>query len=73
MGPSGSKARAGEPGKILLAPGPARQLPHVPARCFSEIMDAGKRRASKEAATTTERCGGVAVCRMVWMRWGELE
>ncbi|KAK3488786.1 uncharacterized protein B0T23DRAFT_406087 [Neurospora hispaniola] len=27
-------------------------------------MSTGKRRASKEVATTTERCGGIAVCRM---------
>ncbi|KAL0469085.1 hypothetical protein QR685DRAFT_573309 [Neurospora intermedia] len=31
-------------------------------------MSTGKRRASKEVATTTERCGGIAVCRMVWTR-----
>ncbi|EGO52987.1 hypothetical protein NEUTE1DRAFT_105935 [Neurospora tetrasperma FGSC 2508] len=29
------------------------------------MMSTGKRRASKEVATTTERCGGIAVCRMV--------
>ena len=34
--------------------------PTRPRRCFSEIMDVGKRRVSNEAETTTMRCGGVA-------------